>query len=126
MNASDVLHQDDCPLYEGGIDADKMRERLNGVEIGMWADTVLTIHPRSKMVMEPIVVGNEGEDTLRNAKYIVNWVYPGFTLTFARGVKNDPRFGDMSIYAVQKIQENDYQNKKRGKNARRKGRAGFR
>ena len=102
-----------------------MREKLNGVELGMWADTILAIFPKSMMVREPVVIGNEGADTLGNAKYVVKWVYPGFTLTFNRAEMNDAKFGMISVYAVQQIDVNNHKPKRGNTNARRKRRTGF-
>lgn len=64
------------------------------VRVGMLADEVLEIHPRSEMTRDPEVVGRDVE----NDRLIVLWHYPQFTLRIEH-VKTNKLEG----YAVQEI-----------------------
>lgn len=106
------FHQATCPDFDGN-DADVLRKRLNGVEIGTNADMALDLLGKS-MKRENLGIDPQYKDD-PNPNYtnslIVRWDYPGFSLIFARGVANT-RWGKISAYCVQKIETNDLEIKK--------------
>lgn len=113
VNADTYYHQRDCPDYGGkDKDADILRNKLNGVELGMWADTVLASHPKNLMAKKPIVtvIGKDEYDT---PIYRVTWTYPGFSLVFERAERDHPKYGRLSVYAVQEILSNNEHKRKR-------------
>ena len=69
------------------------------IEKGMHADTLLAHLPKDLMMCEPIVIGKD-EDGL-----VVEWCYSKVIFTLARAHVDDPVFGRIEAYGVQKIEE---------------------
>jgi hypothetical protein len=70
-----------------------------GVYIGMPADDVLKIHPKSEMTEENLVLGNDSEGL------VVRWSYPGAYLIFAlREGEGTDSLGISKCYRVIEIQ----------------------
>lgn len=70
-----------------------------GVYIGMPADDVLKIHPKSETTEDSLVLGNDSEGL------IVRWSYPGAYLTFAkREGEGTDSLGMSKCYRVIEIQ----------------------
>jgi hypothetical protein len=63
----------DCPSESG----DGTSTEWERVYVGMPADDVLRIHPKSEMTAEPETLGTDSEGL------VVQWTYPGAYLTFA-------------------------------------------
>lgn len=55
-----------------------LADEWDGVVLGMLADDVLKIHPKSETIAEPEQIGADSEGL------IVKWFYPGVDLVFAR------------------------------------------
>jgi hypothetical protein len=70
-----------------------------GVYIGMPADDVLKIHPKSEMTEETLVLGNDSEGL------VARWSYPGAYLIFAlREGEGTDSLGMSKCYRVIEIQ----------------------
>jgi len=102
------IHSKKCPDYQEGITAEELRKRLGDVQLFMHSDLVLLLKPKTEQVLAPKVLGI-GSTENGQPNYIVQWFYPGVTLQFERATFNHPDFGLVSVYAVQKIEENDYE-----------------
>ena len=102
------VHQHYCPDYTGGEDADKLRTALNGVELYDHADVVLMKLPNTDMIRTD-VIGVDGVEAEKHGFpfFIVDWVYPGVTLRMEKVIIQEPKYGDMAVYAVQQIRSND-------------------
>ena len=69
------------------------------VYIGMPADDVLKIHPKSETTEDPLVLGNDSEG------YVVRWSYPGAYLILAkREGEGTDSLGMSKCYRVIEIQ----------------------
>lgn len=95
-----AMHQKDCPHAAEGDDADKMRQLADKIVIGSWSDEVLALKPHQ--VRKPEIIGKRTDGI---PGYVINWVYPGVTFTMARGI-GQFRGGQLSVYAVQRMQFN--------------------
>lgn len=70
-----------------------------GVYIGMPADDVLKIHPKSELTEDSVILGNDSEGL------IVRWSYPGAYLTFAlREGEGTDSLGLSKCYRIVEIQ----------------------
>ena len=70
-----------------------------GVYIGMPADDVLKIHPKSETTSDPVQIGSD------SAGFIVRWSYPGAYLTFAmREGEGTDSLGSTNCYRVIEIE----------------------
>ena len=72
-----------------------------GIEIGTWADTVLKLFPSSDMISSPLVLGRDADGL------VVEWQYKDVTFTIARAELDHIVYGNMTVYAVQKIEVSD-------------------
>lgn len=123
VSKGNFAHQQDCYDYEEDLDADQLRKALKGVELGWWADQVLDIHPKRRILnmgkkqvnkkhvrLDSYFADLEEDHPHYQYKdsYIVDWILPGVTLVMARGFTLDPMTGDeLSVYAVQEIRSNN-------------------
>jgi phage gp46-like protein len=69
------------------------------IEPGWWADKVLEVLPRDMMMCKPIIIGKDEDG------YVVEWCYNSVIFTLARAKKIDKVFGNLEVYAVQKIEK---------------------
>lgn len=94
------------------------------IKLGMWADTLLKLHPNSEWIREPTIL----RDSLSNSKkpdLIVTYHYDGVDVVLERATINDPVLGKITAYAVQKIiarSGNGKHCKHKGKDRRKKRR----
>lgn len=93
--------------------SDSSLKEWQGVTIGMWADSVLHIHPNTEWVRKPHVQRDEKTNTL-----IVDWYYEGAKLHLEYANMFHPQYGHMTVYAVQRIEP--YSKKPMAKKKRRK------
>lgn len=117
------VHQKHCQEYTEGLDADKFRRALKGVELRWSSDQVLEVHPKRQIINQGDAGVNKKHIWLDpyfidlpedhpHAKYVnsvvVEWVLTGVTLVLARGFTSDPFTGrEMTWYAVQEIKKNN-------------------
>lgn len=122
-------HQSHCKNFDGEENADRLRTVLNNVRIGWWADQVLEIFGKDNLLnrgekqvnKEHIWIDpyfDKLEESHPHARYkesyVVEWVYPGFTLQIARGFTLDPLSGkEISVYAVQEMKSNNERKKRK-------------
>ena len=123
IKKGEYAHQAHCFEYEEDLDADKLRKVVKDVRLGWWADQVLEIHPKrrilnmgkkelnKKYVKLDIYFRDLKEDHPHfkyKESFVVEWILPGATLVIARGFTLDPMTGDeLSVYAVQEIRSNN-------------------
>jgi len=116
-------HQKQCEQYDPELDADKLRIALKGIELRYWADMVLEVHPKRRIInrgdkginkdhiwLDPYFqdLPEDHPHAKFKESYVVEWVYQGFTLVMARGFTEDPLTGKgISVYAVQEIKSNN-------------------
>jgi len=82
----------------------KQVEEWAGVTIGMSADAVLKLHPNTEWVEEkPTVRVDSRTIGRRIPDLIVTWRYDEADLVLERATVDDPMFGKITAYAVQKI-----------------------
>ena len=101
------VHSKDCEDYQSGITAEELTERLGGIQLFMHSDLVLLLKDKTEQVRKPNVLG-VGSFEGSQPNYVVQWFYPGVTLQFERANFDHPEFGKVSVYAVQKIEENNH------------------
>lgn len=106
VDPEEWLHAPDHPDYDPTQpSACEMKKRLKGVHVRMITDQVLQVFPRHMWVKDSKAYVDQRSDG-KVQDLIVEWYYEGFTLVFERALVNDPMFGRMSAYAVQKIRPN--------------------
>ncbi len=93
------------------------------VTLGMHIDTLLGLHPNTEWVRKPTVL----MDSLSKPKrpdLIVTYHYAGVDIVLERATSDDPMFGKITAYAVQKIivRSDDEKHRKRKSKGRRKER----
>ena len=123
----EYAHQRICEHYQDGLDAERLKRTLKGVELRWWSDQVLEVHPKRQILNMVMIDGKLGlakeyieldpyfEELAEDhphfkykSSYIIQWILPGVTLVLGRGFTLDPFTGkEMSVYAVQEIRSND-------------------
>lgn len=90
------------PISLSGMLVDEWQD----LKIGMWADTALEIHPDTEFIKESTVrvCAASLERGDKPANLVVTWHYNGADVTLERVRVDDAMFGEITAYAIQRIE----------------------
>ena len=108
-------------------------EKWEGVYLGMWVDSLIKIHPNTEWMRKPTVLRDVRSKDPEKPDLIVTYHYKKADIVLERATIEDPNFGEITVYAVQKIilkgttdghneKHRRHENSGRGREGRRKSR----